>query len=85
MAEAGAGVKPGMVRSCMAAIPPGAYDGGMTTDSDARAERLAAALRDNLRRRKAQARAVAATAPATAPARSEDDAMRAPDGPGSPS
>ena len=40
----------------------------MTTSDDARAERLAAALRDNLRRRKGQAREVRAADPPTPPA-----------------
>jgi hypothetical protein len=35
----------------------------MKSKSEARAERLAAALRENLKRRKAAARAAAATAP----------------------
>ena len=40
----------------------------MTTRDDARAERLAAALRDNLRRRKGQAREARADDPPVPPA-----------------
>jgi hypothetical protein len=64
--------------------PAGAerYDMGMSNQDEARAARLAAALRDNLRRRKAQARAAAdvgtdAGTPATPPL----PVMRGPDEP----
>ena len=41
-------------------------------DKPTREERLAGKLRENLRRRKAQARALDATAPATLPKESDD-------------
>jgi hypothetical protein len=60
MENAGARVKAGLRDRAM---PP--YDHAMAARDEERERRLAAALRDNLRRRKAQSREVAAAEPAS--------------------